>query len=84
MLAKVVWRYTSLGSILAPLYQVVRVVMKILARFVGYVMGFLFGDESGGAGGAERQRMRVPVSRDARIPKPVWGPVLSLMDDEYL
>lgn len=40
-------------------------------------MGFMFGDEDAGY-------VRQPVSRDHRIPRPVWGPDLSMMDDEYL
>ena len=87
VLAKVVYRYTSLDSVLAPIYHAARISTKILAHLVGYIMGFIFGDEGGGGSAAtatQRQTQRMPVSRDARIPKPVWGPDLSLMDDEYL
>ena len=83
VLAKVIYRYTAVSSILTPIYHAVRIVTRLLAAFVGYIVGFIFGDE-GGTGAAAAATTRLPVSRDARIPKPVWGPDLSLMDDEYL
>ncbi len=50
-------------------------IVKFFAGVLGWVVGF------GGAGtGATRE----PVSRDQRIPRPAWGPDLSMMDDEYL
>ncbi|KAL8917158.1 MAG: hypothetical protein Q9208_008127 [Pyrenodesmia sp. 3 TL-2023] len=50
-------------------------IVRFFASVLGWVAGF------GGAGtGATRE----PVSRDQRIPKPEWGPDLSMMDDEYL
>ena len=45
------------------------------ARIFGWIAGF---------GGAGPGIGREPVSRDGRIPKPEWGPDLSMMDDEYL
>lgn len=85
VLAKVIYRYTAVGTVLAPIYQVARVLTKILASLVGYIVGFFVGDESPtSTGSAAAATTRLPVSRDARIPKPVWGPDLSLMDDEYL
>ncbi|KAL8665083.1 MAG: hypothetical protein Q9202_002483 [Teloschistes flavicans] len=53
--------------------------VRFCAGAVGWVVGF-FVNGGGGAGDEGRQ----PVSRDTRIPRPVWGPDLSMMDDEYL
>ncbi|KAL8768639.1 MAG: hypothetical protein Q9209_005198 [Squamulea sp. 1 TL-2023] len=45
-------------------------VVRFWAGLLGWIVGF----------GEGRQ----PVSRDQRIPRPEWGPDLSMMDDEYL
>ncbi|KAL8862058.1 MAG: hypothetical protein Q9178_001513 [Gyalolechia marmorata] len=45
-------------------------VVRFWASVLGWIVGF----------GEGRQ----PVSRDQRIPRPEWGPDLSMMDDEYL
>ncbi|KAL8718982.1 MAG: hypothetical protein Q9225_003955 [Loekoesia sp. 1 TL-2023] len=50
-------------------------VVRFWAGVFGWFAGF---------GGAGTGRAREPVSRDERIPKPEWGPDLSMMDDEYL
>ncbi|KAL8998724.1 MAG: hypothetical protein Q9169_002279 [Polycauliona sp. 2 TL-2023] len=47
-------------------------VVRFWASVFGWIVGF---------GGGERSP---PVSRDPRIPRPAWGPDLSMMDDEYL
>ncbi|KAK3167474.1 hypothetical protein OEA41_010601 [Lepraria neglecta] len=83
VLAKVIYRRTAIGTLLAPLYHISRIFLRVLGSFVGYIVGFMFGDESGGAG-TGKVFEKQPVSRDARIPKPAWGPDLSLMDDEFL
>ncbi|KAL2046541.1 hypothetical protein ABVK25_011783 [Lepraria finkii] len=83
VLAKVVYRHTAMGTLLTPLYHISRISLRFLGSFVGYIVGFVFGDESGGAG-TGKVFEKQPVSRDARIPKPAWGPDLSLMDDEFL
>ena len=75
VLAKVLWRYTSLGSVVAPFDHVVRVLVKLVASLLGYLAGFVMGAGEGG---------RRPVSEDPRIPRPEWGPDLRMMDDEYL
>ncbi|KAL9003593.1 MAG: hypothetical protein Q9188_003544 [Gyalolechia gomerana] len=49
--------------------------VRLWAGVIGWVAGF---------GGAGTGTARQPVSRDSRIPKPEWGPDLSMMDDEYL
>ncbi|KAL8829308.1 MAG: hypothetical protein Q9170_006229 [Blastenia crenularia] len=72
VLAKVVWRKLGVGFV----YDVVR----FWAGIFGWIVGF--GGAGAGAGGT--QRARAPVSRDERIPRPKWGPDLSMMDDEYL
>ncbi|KAI4146044.1 MAG: hypothetical protein L6R39_003618 [Caloplaca ligustica] len=48
-------------------------------RFFAGVLGWIVGFGGAGTGGG-----REPVSRDQRIPKPDWGPDLSMKDDEYL
>ncbi len=45
----------------------------------GWGDGRLGGNEEGMLG-----RRPIPVSQDDRIPKPDWGPDLSMMNDEYL
>ncbi|KAL9130879.1 MAG: hypothetical protein Q9217_001029 [Psora testacea] len=78
VLFQVIYRNTGLGNILAPFYHLSRIVFKLLASIFGYLVGFMFGNEDG------FQETPQPVSRDRRIPKPSWGPDLSMMDDEYL
>ena len=75
VLAKVVYKYTAVGSLVAPFYHAARVVVKLVASLMGYLVGFVAGDD-----GARRQ----PASRDRRIPRPEWGPDLRMMDDEFL
>lgn len=89
VLIKVIYRYTAVGTVLTPIYHAARIITRLVAAFVGYIIGFIFGDETNtttttGGAAAAATTTRLPVSRDARIPKPVWGPDLSLMDDEYL
>ncbi|KAI4233110.1 MAG: hypothetical protein L6R40_007175 [Gallowayella cf. fulva] len=51
--------------------------MQFLLEVVNFwaaVLGWVFGFAQG----------REPVSRDPKIPRPEWGPDLSMMDDEYL
>ena len=50
-------------------------VVRFWASVLGWIVGF------GGEGGRTGPP---PVSRDPRIPRPEWGPDLSMMDDEYL
>lgn len=76
VLAKVLYRYTSLGTVVAPFYHLVRVLIKLIASLVGYLAGLVMG--------AAGEGVRQPVSSDPRIPRPDWGPDLRMMDDEYL
>ncbi|KAL8734280.1 MAG: hypothetical protein Q9181_003247 [Wetmoreana brouardii] len=69
VLAKVIWRKLGMELLVE------------VARFWSGVLGWIVGFAGGGGGGA---RGRKPVSRDERIPKPEWGPDLSMMNDEYL
>ena len=80
VLAKVLYKYTAFGTLAAPLYHFARVVLKLVAGLVGYLVGFASGDD----GLRRRQRQRQPASRDERIPRPEWGPDLRMMDDEFL
>ena len=84
VLAKVIYRYTAVGTILTPIYHAARIITKLVSAFVGYSIGIMFGDESHASAAGGAAATKLPVSRDARIPKPAWGPDLSLMDDEYL
>ena len=78
VLLKVLYRKTAFGSVLAPVYHLSRITFKLLASLIGYIIGFMFGDEDGSG------QVREPVSKDRRIPRPSWGPDLSMMDDEYI
>lgn len=83
VLEKMLWRWLSIGTILRPLYILLRAMVRFAAEAVGWIVGF----QSGGAGsGAEplHSVARQPVSTDPNIPRPAWGPDLSMMDDEYL
>jgi len=85
VLFKVLYRKTPLGTIVYPFLAILKLLTRIIASFIGYLVGFVLGDEGDAAGGGMGMGgAPVPVSRDARIPRPVWGPDLSLMDDEYL
>lgn len=77
VLAKVAYKYTVVGTVVAPLYHLARVMVKLGASLVGYLVGFVMAGDDG-------VTMRQPVSRDQRIPRPEWGPDLRMMDDEYL
>lgn len=71
VLAKITWRKLGMPFV----FDLVR----FWAGVFGWVAGF------GGAGtGTVAGKERQPVSRDERIPRPEWGPDLSMMDDEYL
>lgn len=76
VLAKVMYKYTAVGTVMAPFYHFARITVKVVASLIGYLAGFA----AGGGGGVEQR----PASRDERIPRPDWGPDLRFMDDEYL
>ena len=78
VLFKVIHRNAAIRNILIPFYALSKVLAKIIASVVGYFVGFMFGDDE------VAEVVRQPVSRDQRIPRPSWGPDLSMMDDEYL
>ncbi|KAL9636009.1 MAG: hypothetical protein Q9204_002409 [Flavoplaca sp. TL-2023a] len=50
-------------------------VVRFWASVFGWIVGF---------GGEGARADPPPVSRDPKIPRPEWGPDLSMMDDEYL
>ena len=88
ILAKLLWR-SPIGYILKPLWFVFALMLKSftksLAWLVRFVYEFAFGERDGtGHGGISGNRMRQPVARDMRIPRPSWGPDLSMMDDDYI
>ncbi|KAL8849757.1 MAG: hypothetical protein Q9221_005301 [Calogaya cf. arnoldii] len=68
VLAKVVWRKMGVGLLVE--------VVRFWASVFGWIVGF--GGGEGGRGGTP------PVNRDPKIPRPEWGPDLSMMDDEFL
>ena len=77
VLFQVLYYKTPLGYLIKPFVFLFSLVIRLLASIVGYIVGFMFGDE-------DARYVRQPVSRDYRIPRPVWGPDLSMMEDEYL
>lgn len=80
VLEKMLWRWMSLDGIIRPVYVLLRAVVRLGAQIVGYLAGVYMGD---GAASAEVP-VRQPVSTDPRIPRPEYGPDLSMYDDEYL
>lgn len=84
VLFKVLHRKLALENVLTPMYIVGRTVLRVLVAVVGYLAGVVFGDGGGEGGGGGEVVQQQPVSRDGRIPRPMWGPDLSLLDDEYL
>ena len=78
VLFKVLYRKSALENVLEPLYIVARTIFRVFVASVGYTIGFIFGDNEA------VPDVKQPVSRDQRIPRPSWGPDLSLLDDEYL
>lgn len=83
VLFQVLYRLPIINSILYLPWLLISFLARALSAIVGYFVGFMFGDD-GHAGGVATGTIREPVSRDPRIPRPRWGPDLSLMDDEYL
>ena len=81
VLEKMLWRWLSVGTIVRPLYIMIRAIVRLAAEVVGWMVGFYSG---GSAGEPQPSPMRQPVSTDPNIPRPVWGPDLSMMEDEYL
>ena len=78
VLFKVIYSKTAVGNVLAPIYHLLRISFRIIASLVEYILTFMFGNED------TTEQARQPVSRDKRIPRPSWGPDLSMLDDEYL
>ena len=83
VLEKMLWRWLSVGTIVRPLYIIVRAIVRLAAEVVGWMVGFSSGG-GGSAGEPHPSPVRHPVSTDPNIPRPAWGPDLSMMDDEYL
>ena len=78
-------RESFLGPLISFLYVIFSIFLRLLSSVMGYFIGFVFGRDADGGGmngygGVPRQ----PVSKDNRIPRPSWGPDLSMMDDEFL
>ena len=82
VLEKMLWRWLSIGTIARPMYVLLRALVRLAAEVVGWVVGFSSASKElkDGPGSMDRQ----PVSIDPSIPRPPWGPDLSMMDDEYL
>ena len=80
-------RESFLATILYPFYYVLSLFLSIASSIVGYFVGFIFGSDVPSVNGREANGFvprRVPVSQDDRIPRPPWGPDLSMMHDEVL
>ena len=80
---KVVWQYWGLGWLVGALRDFVggewmMVVWRVMVFVFRGIWGLFAEEQQGGGRGA------VPVSQDQRIPRPEWGPDLSMMNDEYL
>lgn len=67
--------------VIRPFYIFFSILVRAVFSLLGYLVGFAFGGDGGGTSGG---RTRQPVSRDPRIPRPDWGPDLSMLNDEYL
>lgn len=74
-------RESFIGSLFSSFYLLFSIFVRLLSSVIGYLIGFIFGGTSDGEAG---KITRQPVSKDDRIPRPSWGPDLSLMDDEFL
>ncbi len=70
------WR-SPISLLLKPLWFILVLLIRLFARLFGFLEGFSKGNA--GVTGVPQ-----PVSRDSRIPRPAWGPDLSMMDDEFL
>lgn len=80
-------RESFLATLLYPVYYVLSLLLRIVSSIAGYLVGFIFGSDVASANGHEANGFvprRVPVSQDDRIPRPPWGPDLSMMHDEVL
>ena len=82
VLEKMLWRWLSIGTIARPIYVLLRALVRLAAEVVGWVVGFSSASKATNA--VPVQMDRQPVSSDPSIPRPPWGPDLSMMDDEYL
>ena len=82
VLFKVIYRACSASTVLGPLYVFARTLVRICSALAGYLVGFFSGPNDHVI--ATQATHRPPVSQDTRIPRPVWGPDLSLLDDEFL
>lgn len=74
VLVKVAYRYTALGTVMAPLYHLARALVRLFAGLLGYLVGFTAGDGRV----VERSGGSIP---GARPPAAQWG---RMMDDEAL
>lgn len=88
ILAKLLLRSPA-GYIIKPMWfvfiNVVKFFTRSLAKVVRFLYGFAFGERDGtGQAAFSGHRMRQPVAKDTRIPRPSWAPDLSMMDDEYI
>lgn len=84
VLFKVIDRLFRQFSIVRPFYMFFSILIRAVFSLLGYVVGFVFGGDEGAMSGGRGGRSRPPVSRDPRIPRPNWGPDLSMLNDEYL
>lgn len=90
---KVLYQASSIENVLHPLYIYSRAALRIFAalftKFLDAFIGFRWGSngqqtQSPMPDQATAEIARQPVSSDSRIPRPQWGPDLSMMNDEFL
>ena len=84
VLEKMIWRWLSVGTIARPLYILLRALVRLAAEAIGWIAGFYAGNGGDTGTSTDRTMESKPASTDPGIPRPAWGPDLSMMDDEYL
>ena len=82
VLEQMLWRWLSIGTIARPIYVLLRALIRLAADVVGWIVEFSSATKGTNAGPGQMDRQ--PASTDPGIPRPPWGPDLSMMDDEYL
>lgn len=85
VLFKVINRLCRETPITRPFYIFFSFLVRTVFSLLCYLVGCIFsGDGDAVTGGRGGGRARQPVSSDPRIPRPDWGPDLSMLNDEYL
>lgn len=72
VLVKVAYRYTALGTFVAPFYNLARVLVRLVAGCLGYLVGFFTKGDGGGSGARSIPNAAAPAE---------WA---RMVDDEVL